>query len=204
METDINEQYERIFGSIVHPNLFGPDDTDYLELRQMIIHSAKADYDVNYIPFKDINFYRYEQFKESSPAKHEQSNKLTPEKSKLISEIVSSLETKKVNPPVQAARPNIYHLRIDGLCNASGYFDQANGLFVIMRNSSFICKVSDKFASSPIGIARELFINTSCIKHQDCYIVKEDTICKSASAAASYLMGRISSSNCWKLETAKE
>lgn len=189
MEVDINTEYERIFGTVTRPTLYEPDDADYLALRQFIIEEPKLDCDEGYIPFKDICFY-----------KHEKIKTLTPEKSKQISKTVKSPASQKISQPVQHSRPNIYTLRIDGLCNASGHFDQATGLFIVMRNSSFLCKVTDRFASSPIGVARQRFIETSCQKQRDRYIVKEDTVCKSASAAASYLLGKISSVNCWKLD----
>ena len=62
-ELDINEQYEKIFGKEVRPNVFSPDDEEYNSLRQEI-RDAKREFKPNKkLPFDGIKIQSYEDFR---------------------------------------------------------------------------------------------------------------------------------------------
>lgn len=53
-QQDIRAEYERIFGAIDYPTLFGPDDEEYNALRQEIIEAQPEKFSTNDLPFRSI------------------------------------------------------------------------------------------------------------------------------------------------------
>lgn len=62
-ELDINEQYEKIFGKEIRPNVFSPDDEEYNSLRQEILNSTSEFRYSKNLPLEGIKVPSYEEFR---------------------------------------------------------------------------------------------------------------------------------------------
>lgn len=111
-------------------------------------------------------------------------------------------EAKKKNDTVPFGTHRIFYIKIEGVCDVSGYYVESSKRFIVLQGSSFKNNTSKYFDETPIGISRMRFIEAACFTNnprngQEC-VVSCDTRCKSASAAASYVLGRVSSYMSWK------
>ena len=92
--------------------------------------------------------------------------------------------------PPQPQKKHIVFIKENGICDASGYHDPATGHFYILKNSKIALHVSDEFAETPVGKARERLIISNCKVVSGYYIVQKDSKCRTATAAACYAMGK--------------
>lgn len=76
-------------------------------------------------------------------------------------------------------------------CFAWGYFDSTTKCFVIKRGTSLTLDMVPSYANTTAGISRDIFVRKHCKKENDGYILKQDVIMKSPSAAASLVLGRL-------------
>lgn len=183
---DIKEEFESIFGVTIRPSLFDADDAEYQQLRQQIINAPKELYQSGALPFEGICLPSFRKSKTipNHTAPIVQTSKPVKEIASLISQMVDSLlQSKK----------HIFFLKIPGVCNASGYYVKEDNRFVVLKGSRFSKMVSPSFASTPLGVSRGRFIEAACIDQFNEFVVKEDTRCKSPSAASSYLQGKAAS-----------
>lgn len=98
---------------------------------------------------------------------------------------------------------HLFYIKVKRVCDASGYYNPENGYFYICKDS-FIALNSDKeYEESPSGKARARLIASVCTKSHLFYNVIRDAKCRSASAAASYVLGEDSSFVEWEDENGK-
>lgn len=88
---------------------------------------------------------------------------------------------------------HIFTMFVKGICKASGYFDPEKGHFYILKGSLLSLNAEREFEKSASGMARNRIIVAACTRTNDFYIVNKDTKCRSASAAACYVLGKNSS-----------
>lgn len=109
------------------------------------------------------------------------------------------------NTPLDTHR--IFHIKIEGTCDVSGHYVESSKSFIVLQGSRFKNNTSTFFDKTPLGISRIKFIEAACITQYSKdvleWVVRYDTSCKSASAAASYILGRVSSYIYWKDENGK-
>lgn len=113
-----------------------------------------------------------------------------------VKESASSVISKVVDSVLQSKK-HVFYLKLSGICDASGYYEKEDNRFVVLKGSRFNKSVSPSFASTPLGLSRERFIDAACIEDGNEYLVKEDTRCKSPSVASSYLQGKAASYVNW-------
>lgn len=73
---------------------------------------------------------------------------------------------------------------------ASGYFDSEKGHFYILKDSLLAQNVEREYKKSASGMARNRIIAAACTYTGGFYKVNKDTKCRSASAAACYVLGK--------------
>lgn len=102
-----------------------------------------------------------------------------------------SLDIKSDSNNDETTQPkHIFHIKTNGVCDASGYYDTISKFFYLIKGSKIVLNVPEGFALSPIGKARERLVNTNCIKIDGYYVVTKDTRCRTATAAACYATGQ--------------
>ncbi len=103
----------------------------------------------------------------------------------------------------RAANRHIFYIEENGVCSASGYLEEDSKQFFIQKGS-LVSKESDIiYASSQSGKARLRFLDKACILRSNYYCVSKDAKCRSASAAACYVLGRKADCTFWKDDTGK-
>lgn len=101
------------------------------------------------------------------------------------------------------ANRHIFYIEENGVCCASGYLEEDSKQFFILEGS-LVSKESDiNYASSQSGKARLRFLDKACILKSHYYYVYKDAKCRSASAAACYVLGRKAVFTAWKDENGK-
>ncbi|MBR8705635.1 DUF4357 domain-containing protein [Bacteroides pyogenes] len=93
---------------------------------------------------------------------------------------------------------HIFTIFVKGICKASGYFDSEKGHFFILKDSLLALNVEREYEKSASGMARNRMIAAACTRIDSFYKVSKDTKCRSASAAASYVLGKDSSYVEWE------
>ena len=98
---------------------------------------------------------------------------------------------------------HIFYIEESGVCSASGYLDEDSKQFFIQKGS-LVSKESDiLYASSQSGKARLRFLDKACTLKAHYYCVIKDAKCRSASAAACYVLGRKADFTIWKDDKGK-
>lgn len=93
---------------------------------------------------------------------------------------------------------HLFVIKKKNVCKAEGYFDPKTGFFFILRNS-LVARQSDRtYSSSPSGSARQLFLEKACRIKGDYFLVTKDAKCRSAAAAACYVLGTNAEYTEWK------
>lgn len=101
------------------------------------------------------------------------------------------------------ANRHIFYIEENGVCSASGYLEEDSKQFFIQKGS-LVSKNSDViYASSQSGKARQRFLDKVCVLKSHYYCVSKDAKCRSASAAACYVLGRKADFTAWKDEKGK-
>ena len=99
-------------------------------------------------------------------------------------------EKQVLQQTTESQEKHIVFIRENGVCDASGYHDPISGHFFILKNSKIALQVGDEFGESPVGMARKRLVTMNCKEVAGYYIVQKDTKCRTATAAACYVMGR--------------
>lgn len=98
---------------------------------------------------------------------------------------------------------HLFYIEEDGVCCASGYLEEDSKQFFIQKGS-LVSKESDIiYVSSQSGKARLRFLDKACVLKAHYYCVSKDAKCRSASAAACYVLGRNADFTIWKDEKGK-
>lgn len=177
-ELDINEQYERIFGKEVRPNVFSPDDEEYNSLRQEILDANREFNPNKKLPFEGIRIQSYEDFRRD--------------------EIVKDA-TKTGN--------RVFYIKKyeDGkiVVYAAAYFNVRNSMFYVLRES--FCRKTEYFRHlcNSIYITKRFIFRSSFVVHDGFLQLKETKVFDSASVAASCFLGRKTTFREWRDERGK-
>ena len=156
-------------------NLFADDDS-YIEFRQSIMDAPTLSYDKCKLPFDNIKLLP-RKFYDHIPA------------------LIQSLLPNKTY-----SNRHLFYLYKDGICRASGYFLPTTKYFVICAGSLVSLSVDSKYEETTSGKARVRIIREACELYPNFFRVKKDAKCISATAAASYVLGRTSRFSVWKDE----
>ena len=177
-ELDINEQYEKIFGKEIRPNVFSPDDEEYNSLRQDI-RDAKREFNPNKkLPFDGIKIQSYEDFRRD--------------------EIVQ--EAAKTGNRV------FFIKKYKGgklIAYAAAYFNIRNNMFFVLRES--FCHETEYFRhlTNSIYITKRFAFRSSFVAKEEFLQLKETKVFDSASVAASYFLGKKTTFREWRDERGK-
>ena len=118
-------------------------------------------------------------------------SKITDDAGTLLANTVQSLlQPRKIT--------HVFNIEITGKCRVVGYYDDEDNRFVVKKGSCFRDSVDPDFDVKPLGESRRRFIEAACMKSGPYLEVIKDTKCKSATAAASYIMGYEASYSLWK------
>ena len=118
-------------------------------------------------------------------------SKITDDAGTLLANTVQSLlQPRKIT--------HVFNIEITGKCRVVGYYDDEDNRFVVKKGSRFRDSVDTDFDVKPLGESRRRFIEAACMKSGPYLEVIKDTKCKSATAAASYIMGYEASYSLWK------
>lgn len=155
--------------------------------------------DAYYIKYKNGAIYEQEDkaFPYMPSASRKVSNpQITYNQDTSLADIVQSLlRPRKIE--------HVFKIEITGKCRVVGYYDADDNRFVVKKGSRFRDSVDPDFDVKPIGVSRRRFIEAACTKSGSYFEVIKDTKCKSATTAASYIMGYTASYALWKDNTGK-
>lgn len=158
-------------------NLFADDDS-YQEFRQSIINAPVFSYDKNKLPFEDIKLRN-----------HELDIDIRLEFQFLLHSLL---------PETTYADKHLFYLYKPGICRAYGYYIPSSKYFVVCEGSLVSNYIDTKYEDTNFGNAHARFIDKACKKYPNYYRVHKDAVCKSPTAAASYVLGRVSKYTNWK------
>ena len=93
---------------------------------------------------------------------------------------------------------HLFYIIEEDVCKAEGYYDPSSKYFYISKGS-LVAKESDiLYASSQSGLSRVHFLDKACTLRNNYYLVKKDAKCRSAVAAACYVLGQFAGFEIWK------
>ena len=92
---------------------------------------------------------------------------------------------------------------VKDVCNAYGYYDYTANHFYIKKGSMFAKGASIVSSSAASSATRNRMIAKSCTDMGSYYIVDDDFKCRTATSAASILMGKVSHYSYWLDENRK-
>ena len=190
---DVNVEYEKLFGAAKRVNLFESEE-EYDELWQFIIAQPQETYLTNELPFDGIVL----PIVEKKP-------RIEERKKALISKSLTSLQEKHksdLTPPkiVEPVIPNkhLFFIKENGVCDAKGYYDEKKQFFFICKDSLVSYDTDLIYLINDTENARENFLKKICEEEKGFYRVVRDAKCRSASAAACYVLGYLSDQSFWK------
>lgn len=93
---------------------------------------------------------------------------------------------------------HIFYIIEKDECRAEGYYDPSSKYFYISRGSLIVKESDILYASSQSGMSRARFLDKACILKNNYYQVKKDAKCRSAAAAACYVLGQFADFESWK------
>ena len=171
-------------------SLFYEDEESYRVFRQSIIDSPAYSYDRSIYPFDD-------NVKVTLKAKKYHFNILNNIAGVLTQQIIKPLMLYKIslNEDNNDSK-HIFRLFIKDVCNALGYYDNAANHFYIKKGSKF-AKTSIIYSAAASSATRIRMIEKSCTDMGKYYIVDNDFKCRTATSAASVLMGKVSHYSYW-------
>lgn len=113
------------------------------------------------------------------------------QKKSLIDAIVTGLLQYKIEKESEISSKNhVFYIKEKGVCYAFGYFEPETNYFYILKDSLVSLFVDKEYSYTNSGNARVRFIDKACAREKYCFRVIKDAKCRSASAAASYALGR--------------
>lgn len=189
---DVNVEYEKLFGAAKRVNLFESEE-EYDELRQYIIAQPRETYLTTEFPFDGIVLPIVER-----------NLKIDERKKTIISKILTSLQEKlksnltpkNVTEPV--SNKHLFFIKEKGSCDAKGYYDEKTKFFYICKDSLVSYDTDLIYLANDTEKAREKFLKKICEEENGFYRVVRDAKCRSASAAACYVLGYLSDQSPWK------
>lgn len=279
-KTDINEEYERLFGAAQKVDLFEPEEDYYGGLRQEIINAPRERVTVNGRLFSGVELLPYPRFavenlmsdienRGHTPFYIRQSMNLLDDYCFAVGYYIPTinmfvvirysyirnrsiefddvdksylendgthwyLNRKRFFPSAKAAasfvlgrnahgdewkdktgkslfehypdmareasqEKDLFYIS-EGCVEATGYFDSNAGFFYIQEGSHVAASIQRGFSSNSFYSPRLRFLREACEFVGSYYRVKRDAKCRSALAAACYVLGRQASYRDWKDE----
>ena len=185
-------EMEKIFGKPTRICLFSEDEESYNIFRQSIIDSPIYSYDSTKYPFDD-------NVKVMLKAKNYHLDMLNDISRILFQRIIEPLMHYKVflNGDDKEPKKHFFRLFIKDVCNAFGYYDYTANHFYIKKGSMFAKTTSILYSAAASSATRNRLIVKSCTDMGDYYIVDDDFKCRTATSAASILMGKVSHYSYW-------
>lgn len=114
----------------------------------------------------------------------------------------SSLKSSFKNQNLNAkAAPQIFrefYIKEENVCDASGYYDMEKDCFILKKGSKLSVSASPYFTISQMGKTREHILTSSCLLLGGYYVLQTDITCSSATIAASYVKGVVSTYVEWE------
>lgn len=102
-------------------------------------------------------------------------------------------------PKIDESDPKVFCIKIKSKCNVKGYYDESKNRFVLLKGGVFGSDVDADFDATPLGESRRRFIDACCILNYEMnYEIEGDAECKSATAAASYVLGKEAHYSVWR------
>jgi len=215
-QQDLNAEYERIFGVVHYPTLYESEDEDYMQLRQQIIGIAPVLYSSLKLPFEDIYNSRDNDHLGKSwdigtspqisynnhppychvvtSVRNHVNNLLTGILSRLSANLPKILS---VEIKTQVNR-QIFWITIDGRCRAYGYLDKESKNFYIGINSLISTKDDNDYVATSSYRNRHRLIEKYGIRTNNYFKLKKNVKCRSAVAAARYVVGATVDLDLWK------
>ncbi len=184
---DVNVEYEKLFGAAKRVNLFDSAE-EYYELRQFLADQPQETFVTKSLPFEGVTITKIEP-------------KLKREgiKKSLNTELANKVaEPRKDNPKNTISDKHLFYIREEGECDAKGYYDEELRYFFICKDSLVSYDTDLLYMINDTENARENFINKICEEVNGYFRVIRDAKCRSASAAACYVLGYISDDSSWK------
>ena len=192
---DVNVEYEKLFGSAKRVNLFDTEE-EYDELRQYIMADPQVTYVTNKLPFEGV---------EIAIGKEKYKCKRNSIKNSVIGDILCALIRNRQNMETSILQKasyedgmHLFFIQENGVCDARGYYNEEQKYFYICKDSlvsydtDLIYMINDKEK------ARINFLKKICEEENGYYRVIKDAKCRSALAAACYVLGRESEQDVWK------
>ena len=186
-------EIEKIFGKPTKMSLFADEEIAYNLLRQFIIDAPSCTYDKTKLPFDDIKIVCLQ-------AGIEEKTHLEDKVSGLLFERIHNplLSYAKRKDDVKIiCDKHIFKLEKVGVCKAYGYYDFSANHFYIMKGSMFVKTYGKSYSASSSGATRKQMIKKVCTDMGDYYILNDDFKCRTATFAASVLMGKVSHYSYW-------
>ena len=116
---------------------------------------------------------------------------ISAEKKDVSDSVVSVvLNTQIKKDPEKAVHRHIFYIEEQGLCKACGYYEPETNYFYIQKDSLVALFVDREYSYTNSGNARVRFIDKACVQEKTFFRVIKDAKCRSASAAACYVLGR--------------
>ena len=192
---DVNEEFEKLFGSPKRVNLFDTEK-EYNELRQYIMSEPQVTSLNNELPFDGV------EISSTNDYIHHESNTI---KDSVIGDVLVALIRKRqvfINPDKKKVSieddKHLFFIKESGVCDAKGYYDEVQKYFYICKDSLVSLDTDIIYKTIDKENAREKFLSKICKEDNGYYRVIRDAKCRSASAAACYVLGYESDQNSWK------
>lgn len=197
---DIERIYKDLFGS---PKYMTFVDDSYKDLRQQIVNLPYERFESEKLPFEGVNFTRrkvnsvnvlYSSKILRDIPKAEIAFLLSSLKSHLvINEFVSDVGSLVWSlHPTRFAQQHIFYLYSPNCCRAYGYYNIRNNEFTLLKGSLVAKRIGTTYE-----MLRNQMIKNYCTVLKDYYMLHSDYVCRSATTAASFALGRVGSIKQW-------
>lgn len=190
---DVNEEYEKLFGAAKQINLFDTKE-EYYKLRQFIIDQPQETFVSKSLPFEGI-VVKIEKPKRKRERIKKPHFKDIPN---ITEEIHNVTQTTKEDLQPVVPNKHLFYIKEDGVCDAKGYYNEELKYFYVCKDSLVSYDTDLIYMINDAEKARENFLNKICEEVKGYYRVIRDAKCRSASAAACYVLGYISDHTYWK------
>lgn len=209
---DIHIEYERIFGSVQYPTLYDMNDEEYQVLRQEIIDTSPLTYSKNKLPFEDISsttadrsvllaepWHNDYSIRQTTPI--DIVNSLYNNSIGKICGLLTTLGGSQINhttevEPLNTGR-HLFWINVLGRCKAYGYFDECTKNFYIGTNSLISISDDPEYLYTSSYRNRHRLIDKYSDKVGRYYKILKDVKCRSAVAAARYVLGSMVDADLW-------
>lgn len=183
---DVNVEYEKLFGAAKRVNLFDSEE-DYYELRKFIADQPQEPIIANCLPFEGVVISREERKQKRERIK----------KTLFIEETHKVAQTPPNDSKLLIPDKHLFFIKEEGVCDAKGYYNEELKYFFICKDSLVSYDTDLFYMINDTENARGNFLKKICEEENGYYRVVRDAKCRSASAAACYVLGYTSDHTCW-------